>query len=78
MNKYIEKILEDAVPSANRWWGNRNRGLDDGYSIYIYTPNPYDGSDYYMDEVYFQTGEMPQFIIDDLEKIPFGEEVIIK
>lgn len=73
-----ETILENAVPSANRWWGNRNRGLDDGYSVYIYTPNPYDGSDYYMDEVYFQTGEMPQFIIDDLEKIPFGEEVIIK
>ena len=73
-----EKILENAVPSTNRWWGNRNRGLDDGYSIYVYTPNPYDGSDYYMDEVYFQTGEMPQFIIDDLEKIPYGEEVIIK
>ena len=27
---------------------------------------------------YFQTGEMPQFILDDLEKVEFGEEVIIK
>lgn len=73
-----EKILENAVPSTNRWWPNRNRNDNDGYSIYIYTPNPYNASDYYMDEVYFQTGETPQFIIDDLEKIPFGEEIIIK
>ncbi len=73
-----EKILENAVPSVNRWWGSRGRSIDDGYSVYIYTPNPYNSNDYYMDEVYFQTGEMPQFIIDDLEKIPFGEEVIIK
>lgn len=73
-----EKILENAVPSTNRWWGSRNRSRDDGYTIFIYTPNPYNGNDYYMDEVYFQTGEMPQFIIDDLEKIPYGEEVIIE
>ena len=73
-----EKILENAVPSTNRWWSNHNRSIDNKYCIYIYTPNPYDNADYYMDEVYFQTGEMPQFIIDDLEKIPYGEEVIIK
>ena len=73
-----EKILEKAVPETNRWWGNRNRGDDDGYSIYVYTPNPYNANDYYMDEVYFQTGEMPQFILDDLEKVPYGEEQIIK
>ena len=73
-----EKILENAVPSTNRWWGSRNRSRDDGYTIFIYTPNPYNASDYYMDEVYFQTGEMPQFIIDDLEKIPYGEEKVIK
>ena len=73
-----EKILENAVPSANRWWSNRNRGVGNEYSIYIYTPNPYDANDYYMDEVYFQTGEMPQFIIEDLEKIPFGEERMMK
>ena len=30
-----------------------------------------------MDEVYFQTGEMPQFLLDDLEKIEFGEEKIV-
>ena len=73
-----EKILENAVPSNNRWWSNRSRSTGNEYMVYIYTPNPYNASDYYMDEVYFQTGEMPQFIIDDLEKIPFGEEVIIK
>ena len=74
----VKKILEKAVPGTNRWWGNRNRSMDDGYTIFIYTPNPYNASDYYMDEVYFQTGEMPKFIIDDLEKIPYGEEVIIE
>lgn len=72
------KILENAVPETNRWWPNRNRSDDDGYTIFVYTSNPYNASDYYMDEVYFQPGEMPQFLIDDLEKIPFGEEVIIK
>ena len=73
-----EKILENAVPSNNRWWGNRNRSVDNEYNIMIYTPNPYDSNDYYISEIYFQTGEMPQFILDDLEKIPFGEEVIIE
>ena len=73
----FKKILEDAVPSSNRWWCNRSRSRSNGYSIYVYTPNPYDDSDYYMDEIYFQTGEMPQFIIDDLEKIPFGEEKVV-
>lgn len=73
-----QKILENAIPSNNRWWGNNNRYSEDGYTIYIYTPNPYDGSDYYMNEVYFQTGEMPRFILDDLEKIPYGEEVIVE
>ncbi len=74
----FEKILENAVPSTNRWWGNRSRHMDYEYVIYIYTPNPYNASDYYMDEIYFQTGEMPQFIKDDLEQIPFGEEKIIQ
>ena len=73
-----KKILEKAVPRNNRWWSSHNRSIDSKYCIYIYTPNPYDSSDYYMDEVYFQTGEMPQFIIDDIESIEFGEEVIIK
>ena len=77
-SKMYEKILEKAVPSSNRWWSNHNRSIGNEYSIYIYTPNPYDSNDYYTEDVYFQTGEMPQFIIDDLEKIPFGEEVIIK
>ena len=74
----FEKILENAVPSTNRWWGSKSRNMDYEYVIYIYTTNPYNASDYYMDEIYFQTGEMPQFIIDDLEQIPFGEEKIIK
>jgi len=73
-----EAILQNAVPSNNRWWPSNNRYDDNGYTIYVYTPNPYDGSDYYMNEVYFQTGEMPQFVIEDLEKIPYGEEAIIK
>ena len=73
-----EKILENAVPSNNRWWCSRSRSMDDEYVIYIYTPNPYNVADYYMNEVYFQTGEMPQFILDDLEGIKFGEEKVIK
>ena len=73
-----EKILENAVPGSNRWWGNRNRGVSNEYSIYIYTPNPYDKNDYYLEEVFFQIEEIPQFILDDLEKIPFGEEVMVK
>ncbi len=73
-----EKILQNAVPSSNRWWASNSRYNDDGYTVYIHTPNPYDADDYYTNEVYFQTGEMPQFILDDLEKIPFGEEVIMK
>ena len=72
------KILQNAVPSNNRWWPSNGRYDDGGYMIYVYTPNPYDGNDYYMNEVYFQTGEMPQFILEDLEKIPYGEEKIIK
>lgn len=72
-----EAILQNAVPSSNRWWQSNHRYEDNGYTIYIYTPNLYDGSDYYVNEVYFQTGEMPEFILDDLEKIKFGEEKIV-
>lgn len=73
-----EKILQDAVPESNRWWSNNGRSKSVGYSIYIYTPNPYDNRDYYSHEVYFQTGEMPQFLLDDLEKVEFGEEKIME
>ena len=31
-----------------------------------------------LDDVFFKNGEMPQFILDDLEKIPFGKEQIVK
>ena len=72
------KILEKAVPSTNRWWSNKSRSNNEEYSVYIYTPNPYNGSDFYEDEVYFQKGDIPQFVLEDLEKIPFGEEQIIK
>ena len=72
-----EKILQNAVPGSNRWWATNSRHNDGGYIIYIYTPNLYDINDYYMDEVYFQTGEMPDFILEDLEKISYGEEMII-
>ena len=74
----IGKILENTVPSTNRWWSSKSRSNNDEYSVLIYTPNPYDGSDYYIDEVYFQKGKIPQFVLEDLEKIPFGEEQIIK
>ena len=74
----FEKILEKAVPSTNRWWGSKSRSNSEEYSVLIYTPNPYDGSDSYVDEVYFQKGEIPQFVLEDLEKIPFGEEVIVE
>lgn len=73
-----EKILKNAVPSTNRWWSSRSRSDSDEYNVYIYTPNPYNSNDYYMDEVYFQAREIPQFILDDLEKIPFGEEQIVE
>ena len=76
-SEMFEKILENAVPSRNRWWSNRSRRTEDEYTIYIYIPNPYNSSDYYMDEVYFQTGEIPQFLLDDLEKVEFGEEKIM-
>ena len=76
-SEMFEKILENAVPSRNRWWSNRSRSTEDEYTIYIYIPNPYNSSDYYMDEVYFQTGEIPQFLLDDLEKVEFGEEKIM-
>ena len=72
------KILEKAVPSTNRWWSSKSRSNNEEYRVLIYTPNPYDGSDSYVDEVYFQKGEIPQFVLEDLEKIPFGEEQIIK
>ena len=72
------KILEKAVPSTNRWWSSKSRSNNEEYSVYIYTPNPYDGSDYYVDDVYFQKGKIPQFVLEDLEKIPFGEEMMIK
>ena len=72
------KILENAVPSSNFWWNNNRVPRNDKYTVLIYTPNPYNKNDYYTEEVFFQTGEMPQFIIDDLESIAFGEEKIIK
>ena len=74
----IGKILENTVPSTNRWWSSKSRSNNEEYSAYIYTPNPYDGSDYYVDDVYFQKGKIPQFVLEDLEKIPFGEEIMIK
>ena len=72
------KILENAVPSSNFWWNNNRVPRNDKYTVLIYTPNPYNMNDYYTEEVFFQTGEIPQFIIDDLESIAFGEEKIIK
>ena len=68
------EILQSAIPDANRWWGNNGRNFDNGYTVLIYTPNLYDGGDYYIKEIFFQPGDMPQFILDDLEKVPFGEE----
>lgn len=72
------KILENTVPSTNRWWSSKSRSNNDEYSVLIYTPNPYDGSDYYIDEVYFQKGKIPQFVLEDLEKIPFGKEEMVE
>lgn len=73
-----ERILQNAVPSYNRWWSSNGRNKDNGYTISVYTSNPYDSADYYSNEVYYQTGEMPEFILEDFEKIPYGEEVIIQ
>ena len=72
------KILENAIPGNNRWWGGNSVYDGAAYTITVYTPNPYDLSDYYVDEIYFRTGEIPQFLKDDLEKIPFGEEKMIE
>ena len=72
------KILENAVPSNNRWWGGNSVYNSEGYIVTIYTPNQYNMNDYYLDEIYFRTGEIPQFLKDDLEKISFGEEQIIR
>ena len=74
----IGKILENTVPSTNRWWSSKSRSNNDEYSVLIYTPTPYDGNDYYIDEVYFQKGKIPQFVLEDLEKISFGKETMIK
>ena len=74
----FEKILENTVPSTNRWWSTKSRSNNDEYSVFIYTPNPYDGADYYIDEVYFQKGKIPQFVLEDLEKIPFGKEEMVE
>lgn len=77
------KILENAVPSANRWWSGNNRSGNNEYGAYIYTPNPnlnpyYGGSDYEIDEVYFQVGEIPEFVLKDLEDAPYGQDTVIK
>ena len=72
------KILEKAIPSENRWWGGNSVYDSEGYTVTIYTPNQYNLNDYYVDEIYFRNGEIPQFLKDDLEKIPFGEEQIIQ
>lgn len=73
-----EKILQNAVPTSNRWWSSNGRSMSREYNIYVYTPNPYNSDDYYVNEIYYQTGEMPEFVLKDLENIEFGEEVIIK
>ena len=72
------KILETAVPGNNRWWGGNSVYNSEGYTVMIYTPNPYNLNDYYVDEIYFRNGEVPQFIKEDLEKISFGEEQRMK
>ena len=79
MNKedYI-KILENAVPSNNRWWGGNSVYEREGYTVTIYTPNQYNLNDYYSDDIYFRNGKIPQFLKDDLENISFGEEQIIQ
>lgn len=72
----IAKILEKAIPSKNRWWGNNViTGGSDLY-MYVFKPNMYD--QYYTDEIYFQPGELPDFILEDLEKASFGEETVIE
>lgn len=70
------KILEKAVPGDNRWWSSHSRNITDDYYVHIRKPNQY-GEDYTI-EVYFQPGEMPKFLIEELEKISFGEEVIVE
>ena len=72
------KILENAVPSNNRWWGGNSVYEREGYTVTIYTPNQYNLNDYYVDEIYFRNGKIPQFLKDDLENISFGEEQIIQ
>lgn len=76
-DKY-RQILQEAVPGDNRWWSSNIRYYDNGYTILVYTPDPYVGGDSYINEVYFQTGEIPQFLLEDLKKIPYGEEQVIK
>jgi len=71
----FDKLLENAVPADNRWWG-KNRNSSEDYYMYVFKPHLYDEN--YYEEIYFQPGEIPQFLIEELEKIPFGEEVMVK
>ena len=70
------KILENAVPSRNMWWGNSNRSSNNEFYVYVFKPHLYD--EYFSEEICFQPGEIPEFILEELEKTPFGEEVMVK
>lgn len=72
------EFVENAVPEENRWWPEGDSIPNEQYTVQLFVKNPHDLDSPYVYEVFYQIGEVPDFIIKDLEGVEYGEEKIIK
>ncbi len=72
------EFMENAVPEENRWWTEGDSIPNEQYTVQLFVKNPHDLDSPYVYEVFYQIGEVPDFIIKDLEGVEYGEEKTIK
>ena len=68
--------LSPALPSSNAWWRRNVVSTNQECYVLVWKPNSYDKN--YSDEILFQPGEFPDFILKDLEQVPWGEEAVME
>ena len=76
--EFYERILPKVVPQENKWWMNRSKSFNNDYYISLEMKNSMTKGDSYTEVVYFKEGEIPEFILKDLEETDYGEKRIIK
>lgn len=74
----FSEFMENAIPEENRWWTESVRIPNQDYTIHLIMENSNSAYGSYAYEVFYQTGELPDFIIKDLEGVGYGEEKTIK